>query len=125
MIGIDLDGTLAYYDNNMKYSASSIGEPIPKMLALVKDLIIAGKEVQILTARVCSDQPTPQRLAAKVAVERWCKKHIGVVLKVTAEKHYSMELLIDDRAVACKPNDGSLKFFITQFNVATNKLLLE
>lgn len=47
-IGVDLDGTLAYYDIAQ---GDAIGEPVPLMLARVKTWIAAGIEVRIVTAR--------------------------------------------------------------------------
>ena len=49
-IGVDLDGTLAYYDQWR--GALHIGEPIPVMLERVKRWLDEGKDVRIFTARV-------------------------------------------------------------------------
>ena len=48
--GVDLDGTLAYYDHWI--SPSHIGPPIPVMQQRVKDWLEKGDQVAIVTARV-------------------------------------------------------------------------
>lgn len=109
-IGIDLDGTLAKY-NGFK-GAEHIGEPIPRMLKLVKKLIKEGKyEVKIFTARVDGGAKSGQedfRNVNKVrsVIQDWCEKHIGQRLDVTNEKDYGMIKLYDDRVVQVIPNTG-------------------
>ena len=44
-IGVDLDGTLAYQVDN----PDVVGNPVPRMLRLVQDLLAAG-EVQLIFA---------------------------------------------------------------------------
>ena len=53
-VGVDLDGTLAYFDAN-KWSKdySYIGPPIRKTLNLVRAYLSQGIEVRIFTARSC------------------------------------------------------------------------
>jgi hypothetical protein len=48
-IGVDLDGTLAHYSEWK--GPDSIGEPVPLMLARVKEWLAKGLEVRIVTAR--------------------------------------------------------------------------
>jgi hypothetical protein len=50
-IGVDLDGTLAYYDKN-DYDPLHIGYPLVPMVRRVKAWIKEGKDVRIFTARV-------------------------------------------------------------------------
>lgn len=96
-IGVDLDGTLAEYGGWQ--GPDSIGKPIPLMLGRVKEWLKRGEEVRIFTARAS--------LPAQVEpVERWCKKHIGVVLPVTCMKDSGMIELWDDRAIQVIPNTG-------------------
>lgn len=96
-IGVDLDGTLAEYGGWQ--GPDSIGKPIPLMLGRVKKWLERGEEVRIFTARAS--------LPAQVEpVERWCKKHIGVVLPVTCMKDSGMIELWDDRAIQVIPNTG-------------------
>ena len=62
-IGVDLDGTLAYYDQWR--GALHIGEPIPLMLERVKRWLDEGKDVRIFTARV-------NREGIALATASWC-----------------------------------------------------
>jgi len=108
-IGVDLDGTLAYYDEWK--GAEHIGEPIPKMLDRVKTWLIQGKDVRIFTARVSSNNPISRE--SKIAINEWCLKHIGKLLPITAEKDYGMIEFWDDRCVQVIPNTGvALQEFI-------------
>lgn len=94
-IGVDLDGTLAYYEHGQ---GDDIGKPIPAMLERVKRWISEGKEVRIMTARATH--------GPVYHVQDWAEKHTGVRLRVTASKDYSMEELWDDRAIQVIPNTG-------------------
>jgi hypothetical protein len=100
-IGVDLDGTLAHYDHWRGFN--HIGEPIIPMVSRVKAWLKEGKEVRIFTARVAS--PGEMDAGAKY-IERWCKKHIGRALAITATKDYGMVELWDDRAVQVELNTG-------------------
>ena len=101
-IGVDLDGTLAYYDTWK--GPAHIGVPIPRMLKRVKDWLTEGKDVRIFTARVSLNNP--DRLQAKEAIQNWCKANIGCKLLITSEKDYFMTELWDDRCVQLIPNTG-------------------
>lgn len=107
-IGVDLDGTLAANGPSPTYDGS-IGEPVPAMVARVKQWLSEGREVRILTARVAgvpvwgdARDAEPQR----AAIMQWCLDHIGAVLPVTAEKDYGMRELWDDRAITVARNAG-------------------
>lgn len=97
-IGVDLDGTLAYYDGWK--GIEHIGEPIPEMIERVKRWLEEGKEVRIFTARVSNGA------AAVWYVEDWCIKYIGKALPITNVKDPSMIELWDDRCVQVVPNEG-------------------
>lgn len=106
-IGVDLDGTLAEY-NGYK-GPDIIGEPIPKMVQRVKDMLAAGKNVKVFTARVYADDSDKRRrekVAATVAIWAWCERHIGARLEVTCVKDFGMVELWDDRAVQVIINTG-------------------
>src|SRR5271169_615604 len=111
-IGVDLDGTLAYYDHWR--GAQHIGEPIPAMLSRVRKWLSEGREVRIFTARVEQDEVaigTNGQAGDDVGrVERsiraWCKKHIGQELPVTCRKDFGMIELWDDRCIQVIPNTG-------------------
>jgi hypothetical protein len=106
-IGVDLDGTLAMYDNFNGVTA--IGDPIPIMVARVKYWLRMGRDVRIFTARVGPGWRTPEEVAATVrAIEDWCEEHLGQVIPVTATKDYGMAVLYDDRAVGVERNTGRL-----------------
>lgn len=97
-IGVDLDGTLAYYGEWL--GPEHIGEPIPKMVERVKQWLDHGIEVRIFTARIAED---PERIPG---IQDWCEKHVGARLQVVCKKDYHMYELWDDRAVQVVPNTG-------------------
>lgn len=99
-IGVDLDGTLAFYESWQ--GIEHIGEPVPLMLAHVKNWLRQGIEVRIFTARATQQEAIPY-------IHEWCIKHIGQPLKVTNVKDYAMIELWDDRAVGVIHNTGRVK----------------
>ena len=99
-IGVDLDGTLAHYDEWR--GVEHIGSPIPPMVRRVKGWLTRGVDVRIFTARVYGEG----REAALPYIQAWCDEHIGHVLPVTCTKDYGMVELWDDRAVQVIPNTG-------------------
>lgn len=100
-IGVDLDGTLAYYDGWR--GAGHIGDPIPLMIDRVRRWLAEGEEVRIFTARVAVPKQADE---ACVAISRWCHTHLGQDLPVTCEKDPWMIELWDDRAVQVETNTG-------------------
>jgi hypothetical protein len=104
-IGVDLDGTLAYYDGWK--GIEHVGEPIPAMVDRVKKWIAEGLEVRIFTARVFDhlDDPDMQR-QIREPIERWVIEHIGKQLPITCIKDFGMVCLYDDRCVQVEPNTG-------------------
>jgi len=111
-IGVDLDGTLAFYDGWK--GADHIGEPVPRMLDRVKGWLGLGYEVKIVTARVGKPDPTrvsntPEKIEEmRNLIEDWTEKHVGVRLVVTNEKDYNMLELWDDRARQVIVNTGEV-----------------
>lgn len=110
-IGVDLDGTLAMYP----VPIDQIGEPIPLMVARVKQWHDDGIEVRIVTARVgqCGvDNPDGVKddetfaMNQRRLIHEWCKKHLGFDLKVTCMKDFQMIQLWDDRAIQVRTNTG-------------------
>lgn len=97
---MDLDGTLARYDGWK--GVEHVGEPIPSVLELAKNLIAAGHDVRIFTARVAEGE------TAIAPIEAWCQQHLGKVLPVTNVKDFAMVLLIDDRCVPIVKNEGRI-----------------
>lgn len=102
-IGVDLDGTLAYYDQWR--GPNHIGPPVPKMLRRVKAWLRAGQEVRIVTARV-APRPGGDHEDSRAAIERWLDEWLGERLRITHCKDLGMIELWDDRAVQVKPNTG-------------------
>lgn len=97
-IGFDLDGTLALYDRWR--GVTHIGDPIPNMIAKVKQYLADGYEVRIFTARAIEPESVPY-------INQWCEQHIGQALRVTCQKDYDMLYCYDDRSVAVEFNTGN------------------
>jgi len=96
-VGVDLDNTLAYFDGWK--GASHIGEPVPKMVALVKKFLAEGKTVKIFTARVAADDDEMTIEQKTKIIQDWTETHIGQRLEVTCVKDPGMEVLYDDKAI--------------------------
>lgn len=129
-IAVDLDGTLAHYDGWK--GAEHVGDPIAPMLERVRRWLGEGKEVRIFTARCFPivahdaesneflalpghpDDGVAQAAAAIIAIQDWCKKHIGCVLPITCMKDFHMLELWDDRAVQVRQNTGEVAGFSTR-----------
>lgn len=104
-IGVDLDGTLAHY--NGWRGVDHIGDPIPAMLARVKEWISMDKTVKIFTARV-SIAPGRDRDEVIGYIHAWCRRHGLPDLEVTNVKDFGMITLYDDRCVQVEMNTGRL-----------------
>lgn len=96
-IGVDLDGTLAKYDewNGIEH----IGEPVPLMQKRVMNWIEEGKTVKIFTARLGDPR-------AAIFIVEWLQKHGFPALEMTNVKDFNMIELWDDRAVQVIANTG-------------------
>jgi hypothetical protein len=105
-IGVDLDGTLAHYTSWQP--DGGVGAPVSPMVKRVRRWIHEGKDVRIMTARVCPNDLTGADGAAYQTkiIQAWCLAHLGKALPVTATKDYQMIELWDDRAVQIIPNTG-------------------
>ena len=116
-IGVDLDGTLAYYDQ--WHGPLHIGEPVSPMLERVRRWLDEGKDVRIFTARVNRESialamaspegaaaATRDATAVEECIRQWCEKHVGRALPVTCCKDYGMIELWDDRCIQVIPNTG-------------------
>lgn len=102
--GIDLDGTLAFYD---KWEGNEhIGEPVPEMVKKVKALLDQGKNAKIMTARVSPENGDVTKI--RELIQQWCKEHLGKILPVTHEKDHKMIVLYDDRVIRVEKNTGRL-----------------
>lgn len=105
-IGVDLDGTLAHYDEWR--GITHIGQPVEAMLKRVKHWLAEGIEVRIFTARVGPrrDDIEDQIEEIRGIIVKWCIEHVGQILEVTATKDYDMIQLWDDRCIQVIPNTG-------------------
>jgi hypothetical protein len=104
-VGCDLDETLAYYDEWK--GIAHIGEPIPRIVNIVKRLLGQHINVKIFTARI-GHRPLSEVSIVVTAIEDWCEKHIGQVLEVTSAKDYNMLFMLEDRCIQIEPNTGRI-----------------
>ena len=98
-IGVDLDGTLAFYDTWK--GIEHIGEPIPTMVLSIKRGLELGHQFKIFTARVCNGEK-----AIKI-IQDWLEEKAGLPrLDCTNIKDFNMIELWDDRAIRIIKNTG-------------------
>jgi hypothetical protein len=95
-VGFDLDGTLAENYERGKFDANKVGAPIQPMVDLAKKYIAEGYDVRLFTAR-----------DPHIAIRRWMRKNLGVVLPITNIKGKGLICLYDDRAVHVPANSGT------------------
>jgi hypothetical protein len=103
-VGIDLDATLATYEGWK--GPLSIGRPIQSTVDFVKDLVAAGIQVKIFTARVAPQKEDNNYNACRLAIEEWCVAHLGFSLPVTHAKDHLLHCFLDDKAIQVIPNTG-------------------
>ena len=112
LIAVDLDGTLAAYEEGMGIAQRfEVGPPIPKMLARVKHWLAEGIQVVIFTARVSPDHEnrSPEdEQKQRAAIIEWCKEHVGQELPVTCIKSWKITRIYDDKAIGVTKNEGEL-----------------
>lgn len=96
-IGVDLDGTLSYYD--VWRGKEHIGDPIPLMLKRVNMWRAAGKIVKCFTARAAEPENIPY-------VREWLDRYDLKDVDITCIKDQYMVEFWDDRAIQVKPNTG-------------------
>ena len=97
--GVDLDGTLAVWDENS--TLASIGPPIPAMVHMVRCMVDNGIRVKIFTARACDPAQIPK-------IRAWMNQNGLPGLEITNVKDYYMERLYDDRAIRVERNTGRI-----------------
>jgi hypothetical protein len=97
-IAVDLDGTLAI-DPEGEFDPEFIGEPVPIMLARVKNWIEKGETVKIFTARAHDSRNIPP-------IVKWLEKHGIGGLEITNQKTPDMKAIWDDRGRQVIPNTG-------------------
>jgi len=105
-VGMDLDGTLAFYD---KWRGEEhIGAPIPSMVKYIKRLLSRGYKVKIFTARVMNGE------RQITIIQDWLEKQGLPRLEVTNVKDFKMIELYDDRCITVATNTGQ---FITDYKI--------
>ncbi|SRR6056297_415511 len=98
-IGVDLDGTLAYFD--AESSLAEIGPPVAAMLAKTKELIASGERVKIFTARAADPGQLP-------LIRKWLQENSLPPLEITNVKDFYMIRLYDDRSIQVEKNTGRI-----------------
>lgn len=102
-IGVDLDGTLAFYDHWR--GPLHIGAPIEDMVQRVRKWVDAGLEVRIMTARVSNEEAS----SIIECIQDWLEQACWLPrLPVTNVKDYDMVCLWDDRCVQVELNTGRI-----------------
>ncbi len=96
-IGVDLDGTLAYYDDTTGFDR--VGKIVKDLAKRIRRWQELGYTVKIFTARASMEETLPP-------IRKWLKKHKLGDLEITNKlDRYCVEIW-DDRAVQVKPNTG-------------------
>jgi hypothetical protein len=98
-IAVDLDGTLAYYDEWR--GIEHIGEPIIPTLLKVQVLVKNGVKVTIFTARANDPEAIPY-------IVKWLSVHGLSGLDITCTKRKSFKEIWDDRAIRFERNTGKV-----------------
>lgn len=98
-VGVDLDGTLAYY--TQWRGIKNIGKPIPKMVNFVKQLLQKGVTVKIFTARVANPRALPY-------IKKWLEKQGLGDLDVTNIKDMNLIRIYDDQCRQVERNTGRI-----------------
>jgi TusA-related sulfurtransferase len=98
-IGVDFDGTLAYYDGWKGAARAQMGEPIPRMMKRMLEWLENGERVKIFTARAADPSQIPD-------IAQWLKDNGLPDLEITCQKDFFMREIWDDRAVQVESNTG-------------------
>lgn len=102
-IGVDLDGTAAFYDGWR--GIEHIGAPIAPIITMIKAFRAAGTEVRWMTAR-CFHRDGSRDVNACEYLDAWSLEHVGEKLPITNTKDSAMIRLYDDRARQVLENEG-------------------
>ena len=102
-IGVDLDGTLAHYDQWQ--GIEHVGKPVERMCNRVRIWLASGKTVKIMTARV-SGHKDHDLIDVCMPIWDFCRREFGQTLEITCVKDMHMVSLWDDRAVEIVANTG-------------------
>lgn len=96
-VGVDLDGTLAFYDGWR--GIDHIGKIVPAMKYRIKRWVSDGVKVKIFTARASEPKAIPY-------IEKWLEANGLGGLEITNVKDFAMVELWDDRCIQVVPNTG-------------------
>ena len=103
-IGVDLDGTLAYYQSGQ--GVAFVGRVIQPMKDRVVKWLAQDKTVKIFTARVSISEDAD---AQRAMIQDWLEANGMPRLEVTCIKDTNMTELWDDRAIGVLRNTGAIK----------------
>ena len=95
----DLDGTIAEYNGWDKADGHRIGNPIPAIIKVIKDLRAKGERCVIFSARATVPE-------ARSYIEAYCLEHIGEILPMQNTKTLDIVQIWDDRAISVQHNTG-------------------
>jgi hypothetical protein len=112
VIAVDFDGTLAqlFEPYDPRRAGPPLGPDDPKSIFNMTKKLVRKHKVVVLTARMNSKEHTPAQLKyTSKLIAGWTKKYLGVSLPCTSEKHHSMQVIYDDRAIAIDPKTGRIK----------------
>jgi hypothetical protein len=98
-VGVDLDGTLAHWEDGYGAGDTPIGQAVEPMLARVRAWLAVGLTVKIFTARAAEKDQIP-------VVREWLRQHGLHELEITNAKDCDMVEMWDDRAVTVVRNTG-------------------
>jgi hypothetical protein len=104
-IALDFDKTLARHES--AWGISRVGEPIPLMVAKVKEWVAKGYKITIFTARLSHD--LSQNKIQEGLIKGFLAKNGLPDFDVTAMKLSSFTHIIDDRGYHVFPNTGVLQ----------------
>lgn len=104
-VGFDFDRTL--FKRSDGDDIKTVGEPIWKMIELVKTYFSTGEKVKIFTARVSVENPEDVLFQTEL-IQKTCKQYFGRVLDITCIKDTNCIKIYDDIAVQVVPNTGEL-----------------
>ena len=113
-LAVDLDRTLAHHTRFT--TEENIGQPIPAVVQRVQEAHRRKIPVYIFSARLAPQHGPDSIARSSVAIQKWCREHLGFVPLLTCIKLPIFTEIWDDRAVAVlankgeglTPNDGSL-----------------
>jgi len=101
-IGFDLDGTISKFDyQKWQDDKNYIGEPMLRMINLIKHYLSQGIDVKIFTARAENKENIP-------FIRKWLVAQGLPKLEVTNRKDYAMVRLYDDSAIEVFGNKGMM-----------------